>query len=129
MKLDKIKFAKVVSWISRMTNGLEFSEEDLRELDDIVQFDTPPVPAMNATDLHVLMALMQEGTRKIEAIKQHRMMTGYGLKESKDAVEKYWPDSTPKLSRKEMFEKLRSLNLSNDSEFHNIEKFIEGCFD
>jgi len=36
------------------------------------------------------MALMAEGTRKIEAIKCHRKITGYGLKESKDTVEKYW---------------------------------------
>ena len=44
----------------------------------------------NFEELNVLMMLMAEGTRKIDAIKQHRQLTGAGLKESKDAVEKYW---------------------------------------
>ena len=32
-----------------------------------------------------------QGQRKIEAIKEYRSLTGIGLKESKDAIEKYWP--------------------------------------
>lgn len=48
----------------------------------------------NANDVNDLLALMYEGTRKIEAIKLHRKLTAYGLKESKDEIEKYWTSAT-----------------------------------
>jgi hypothetical protein len=90
MKLDKIRFAKVVSWISRMTNGLEFGYEDLRELDDILEFEAPTTQHAYCVDIDQLMALMVNGISKIEAIKQYRKITGSSLKDSKDAVEKHW---------------------------------------
>jgi ribosomal protein L7/L12 len=37
-----------------------------------------------------LLLYMGKGTQKIEAIKAYRNLTGAGLKESKDAVERYW---------------------------------------
>ena len=52
-----------------------------------------PEPVANkayCADVDNLLMLMNEGTRKIEAIKAYRILTGAGLKESKDAVEKYW---------------------------------------
>jgi len=39
--------------------------------------------------IHAMLKAMQDG-QKIEAIKAHRSLTGYGLKESKDIIEKYW---------------------------------------
>lgn len=92
MKLGKIRFAKVVSWISRMTNGLEFAIDDLEELDNLIDIDVPqPQPiAINANEIDRLLYLMQESTHKVEAIRTYRALTGQGLKESKDAVEKYW---------------------------------------
>lgn len=95
MKLDKIKFAMLVALMA--DKGAAFSMEELADIDALIDIETPPAPAMNATDLHVLMALMQAGTNKIDAIKQHRQMTGYGLKDSKDIVEKYWPNTKQKL--------------------------------
>lgn len=127
MKLDKIRFATLIGYLSRIS-GQTFAVDEIVEIDGIIDMPIPEAPMMNAETLHVLMALMQEGTRKIEAIKQHRMMTGYGLKESKDAVEKYWPDQMPKLSRVELFAKLKAAGYNNDTEFHDIERFIENCF-
>jgi ribosomal protein L7/L12 len=91
MKLDKFKFAKVVSWISRITNGLEFAIDDLQELDSIIDIDVEAtVIRPDNNQLQRLMMLMAEGQRRLEAIKTYRSLTGFGLKESKDAVEKNW---------------------------------------
>lgn len=93
MKLDKIKFAKVVSWISRITNGLEFAEEDLRELDDIIDINVEPVIIPSEYINHHAVDTMLEAIandRKILAIIAYRSMTGEGLKDSKDAIERYW---------------------------------------
>ena len=91
MKLDKIKFARVVTWIARQSE-YHFNEADLAHLDDLISIDVnePSTAVWNAEDLNRLLFLMQEGQRKIEAIKQYRVMTGHGLKEAKDSVEKYW---------------------------------------
>ena len=45
---------------------------------------------VNAKIIDSLLMFMKEGTRKIEAIKEYRSLTGLPLKEAKDAVEKYW---------------------------------------
>lgn len=126
MKLDKIRFARLMNVLSRW--GLhELGEADIREIDDIIDVDMPPAPMMNAETLHVLMSLMQEGTKKIEAIKQHRMMTGYGLKESKDIVEKYWHSSEIKLSKNEFYKKLNDAGIDHETD-NKIASFINSCF-
>ena len=93
MKLDKLKFAQLVSWISHNT-GSVLANDEIVDLDNLIDVDVPEVqnnyPA--AADINTLIALMYQGTQKIEAIKLHRKLTGYGLKESKDEVEKYWPN-------------------------------------
>jgi hypothetical protein len=91
MKLDKMAFAKVVAHC--VNNGMSGTSFAIEDLDCLIDIEVP-VPevmsAINPLDIDYLMALMAEGTRKIEAIKCHRKITGYGLKESKDAVERYW---------------------------------------
>jgi len=88
MKLDKFKFAQVVNWLSH--KGMyELDKFDLAQLDNLLDIEQPVFQATPA-DINTLMQLMAEGTRKIEAIKLHHQMTGYGLKESKDEIEKYW---------------------------------------
>lgn len=93
MKLDKIKFAQVVAFIvDAMRTG--FDDEAIRTLDNMIDIDVQPVELpgkANPADLGMLMKAIHEG-RKIEAIKAYRNMTGCGLKEAKDAVEKDWPD-------------------------------------
>lgn len=91
MKLDKIKFAELIAFISpRMKRTMD--NIDLQEIDNIIDVELPQ-PDMaypNTSDINYLMELMAGGQKKIEAIKMHRKLTGWGLKESKDQVEKYW---------------------------------------
>jgi hypothetical protein len=91
MKLDKIKFARVIAHC--ISNGMSAGEYEVDTLDTLIDIDVPQVQPYGAmpADIERLMHLMAEGTEKIEAIKIHRKLTGFGLKESKDAVEKYWP--------------------------------------
>src|SRR5882757_6254024 len=88
MKLDKIKFARVISLVSRISNRTLFDDE-MMDIDAAIDIDVPkpePLPSPIISDVDNLMALMKEGARKIEAIKAYRNLTGSGLKESKDAV-------------------------------------------
>lgn len=91
MRLDKYKFASLIAMISNW--GCVLSPIRIQDIDDAINIDTPdPVASYpDAHDINYLMALMADGTKKIEAIKLHRKLTGFGLKESKDMVEKYWP--------------------------------------
>lgn len=89
-KLDKIGFAQVVAYLGRI--GLNIGMDEIVDLDNLISIDIPvPVDGRaNTADVDRLMELMAEGTRKIEAIKVYRNMTGQGLKEAKDAIERYW---------------------------------------
>ena len=85
MKLDKIRFAYLVKYIV----GLQPQEFlDIQTLDDLIDVEVPEAK-YDETKLGAMLSAMQQG-KKIDAIKEHRAMTGYGLKESKDFIEKYW---------------------------------------
>ncbi|MBB5894639.1 ribosomal protein L7/L12 [Kutzneria kofuensis] len=61
-----------------------------RKLDVLMQHLDVPQPGLAGPDLAVdqdVVALARAG-RKIEAIKRYRELTGVGLKEAKDAVER-----------------------------------------
>ena len=93
MKLDKIKFARLIAYLGPKCK-FELDNTVIETLDDMIDIEVP-VPQVTVArpsndDIERLMMLMAEGLRKIEAIKIYRTLTGYGLKESKDAVEKYW---------------------------------------
>ncbi len=90
MKLNKLKFAKLVAHC--VSYGMSAGEYEVNTLDEIVDIDIPVAAIIqpSVADINMLMFLMSQGTQKIEAIKIHRKLTGYGLKESKDEVEKYW---------------------------------------
>lgn len=87
MRLDKIKFAKVVQFIGRSLDDAE-----LTELDSLIDIDLPqqePYRAdVTAVD-ELLKHLNNENGSFIEAIRAYRVLTGAGLKESKDAIERY----------------------------------------
>lgn len=96
MKLDKIKFARLTVHIQALINyrKTELSVNDIEDVDALIDVEMPdPVHMLYAStdDVNDLIALMSKGTHKIEAIKLHRKLTGWGLKESKDEVEKHWP--------------------------------------
>jgi hypothetical protein len=57
-----------------------------------------PSPACSPQQLQAFIDAVAQG-RKIEAIKTHRLMTGMGLKESKDQVERIWGGAPPYVPR------------------------------
>lgn len=94
MKLDKIKFGRLIAHC--VSNGMSQGEWEIDRIDELVDVEMPVSTAINvsAADVDRLMALMAAGNQKIEAIKQYRVLTGLGLKESKEAVERYWGNSS-----------------------------------
>lgn len=90
MKLERLMFAKVVAHCC--SNGLSSGDWEIEKLDQLIEFDVPAPKegVVSCESVDKLLQLMHEGDRKIEAIKTYRTLTGAGLKESKDAVEKYW---------------------------------------
>ena len=94
-KLSRTAFARLISYLSHNA-GIEFGEFDIENIDAMITFEEPaklsdilPAPKASAVDVDSLLAAFHDGNR-IEAIKAYRALTGYGLKESKDAVERYW---------------------------------------
>lgn len=92
MKLDKIAFAKVVALVARIVQGGQIVGHDIDELDHLIDIPIPePVKSYALpSEVDALLAAMNQPGKKIEAIKAYRSLTGAGLKESKDAVERYW---------------------------------------
>lgn len=84
--MDKIKFASLISFLSSL-NGRDFAEADIRVIDGMIN-EGSQVGLVSSEKLNFLMGSIRINN-KIEAIKAYRAMTGQGLKESKDAVEKY----------------------------------------
>jgi ribosomal protein L7/L12 len=97
MKLDKMQFAEVLICVANMVQKQNVDSIDIKLLDDLIDIEIPTPTNVYPTsdDINNLMMLMAGGTQKIEAIKVHRKLTGWGLKESKDAVEKYWINTKP----------------------------------
>ncbi|SRR5258708_28046824 len=90
MKLDKIKFAMLIGYICDMTNRT-IDHNEIIDIDNIIDIELPAVEKQYVSfelvdELLRQMALGQ----KIPAIKAYRELCHAGLKESKDAVEKYW---------------------------------------
>ena len=129
MKLDKIKFASLMGFIS-CRYGLTITQDDMREIDELIDVEVEQQVVYPANhNIEMLMSLMAAGTQKIEAIKTHRAITGYGLKESKDAVERYWKSP---LSKEEVAQKLKqyrtfSIRTWNDAEaYEEMAELIVG---
>lgn len=124
-KLDKIRFAQVVAFIvDAMRTG--FDDEAIRSLDNMIDIADPEpqiVPGKaDAQMVERLMMFMSGGTQKIEAIREHRAITGMGLKDSKDAVERYWGSSK---YTKDVLKNKANLLSHNDTELDVINRFID----
>lgn len=94
--MDKIKFAVLISWLSK-TTGYEFGGREVEQIDDFINQGMPetnPEPAhLNLDRLNDLGCLLSaiKHDKKIEAIKHFRSLSGFGLKEAKDCIELHWP--------------------------------------
>lgn len=97
MKLDRIAFATLLNWMGR--RGLQLDKGDIEDIDNLIDVQAPEAQQkpFNIADLSAMMLAMRNG-QKIEAIKAHRSMTGYGLKDSKDWVEEYWINHNPRVN-------------------------------
>jgi ribosomal protein L7/L12 len=134
MKLDRLKFAAVVAFIGKLRPEYDI---DLYELDTILEFEIEQpkagtVPCEAVDDLLKQMALRE----KIPAIKAYRTLTGAGLKEAKDAVERYWVSNKPDTRVDSMIKKIdEQINgtglpdtdyvLSDTSSLHCVKDFIK----
>ena len=129
MKLDKMRFARLVGHC--VAAGMTATDYIIDTMDELIDVEVPfqPQATIKASDVDNLLALMQQGEKKIEAIKAYRMLTSEGLKESKDAVERYWPVDGKKISRDDARVKLKSLALSDEGEYHYAESFIDKLFE
>jgi ribosomal protein L7/L12 len=90
MKLDRLKLAKVVAHCCN--NGFSTGDWEIERLDELIEFEVeqPKAGVVSCEAVDNLLMLMAEGTRKIESIKTYHILTGAGLRESRDAVERYW---------------------------------------
>lgn len=86
--MDKIKFATLIAYIQKLIKlDMQLSYYEIKEIDKMIN-EGPQAGLISSEKLDFLMGSIRN-TNKIEAIKAYRAMTGQGLKESKDAVEKY----------------------------------------
>jgi ribosomal protein L7/L12 len=92
MKLDKIKFARLISIITNIA-GHALNNDEVDVVNHVIDIDVPE-PEQIYPNASLVTDLMHAfaNDQKINAIRAHRAMTGMGLKESKDEVEKYWPE-------------------------------------
>lgn len=98
MKLDRIKFATLISFITYRAK-FTLSQDDITEIDTITEMNVEPVEVPGKADpakLNELMRAIHAG-EMIAAIKAYRDMTSCSLKEVKDAVEKDWIDKKAEL--------------------------------
>lgn len=91
--MDKIKFARMINLLSRW--GMrELDQHEMLELAKLTTIEPTNIPMQRTTvseeDVNILIMHMNSKTSKIEAIKAYRQITNAGLKEAKDAVERYW---------------------------------------
>lgn len=91
MKLDRIKFAKLVSWLSYRFNIEIHNYDDLETLDQLCDVYVQPVATqyVEASKVDELLNEINRNDGFIPAIKAYRSLTGVGLKEAKEAVERY----------------------------------------
>lgn len=91
MKLDKIKFAKLIGNIERQ-HAISFTENEIEDIDDLIDISIPIPPVRTLVDCQLVDDLLLHLNRPdgfISAIKAYRVLTNAGLKEAKQAIERY----------------------------------------
>lgn len=83
--MEKVAFAKLIANIQRLICTRQaLDADDIIGIENLVSNNTPQIAAVSVDK----MLDDIKNNRKIDAIKQYQAMTGLGLKESKDAVER-----------------------------------------
>ena len=127
-KLSRTAFARLISYLSHNT-GIEFAEFDIENIDAMITFEEPaklsdilPAPKASAVDVDSLLAAFKDDN-KIEVIKAYRTLTGYGLKESKAAVDSYWV-SKPRVTAPEFKHKVLDSTYDYQGSGHILRSFL-----
>ncbi len=91
MKLDKIKFARLVAMITSEYHHMH--DDFVQALDDLIDFQEPVYNVgtnqVNPSRVDKLLQEIMSPDGFIPAIKVYRDLTGSGLKEAKEAIERY----------------------------------------
>lgn len=87
MKLDKMKFARVVAHC--VSSGMSAGEYEVGHLDSLIEIEVPIEAKVAVEDVNELLRQIVNPDGFIHAIKAYRVLTGAGLKESKETIERY----------------------------------------
>jgi ribosomal protein L7/L12 len=88
MKLDRLKFGKLVAHV--VSNGMSQGDREIEKLDELAEFDVPTHNVrVSENDVNELLIQISSPDGFIPAIKAYRVLTGVGLKEAKEAIERY----------------------------------------
>jgi ribosomal protein L7/L12 len=95
MKMDRLKFAALISYITALRNdGGTLQDYEIERIDNMTKLPVGEPVRVPCVEVDNLLRAIKDN-KKIEAIKAYRTLTGAGLKESKDAVEgNYWYSAT-----------------------------------
>lgn len=97
MKLDKIRFARLIGMITSLA-GRTLDSDEIEAFDYVCDVDVP-INRVSETDVCELLKQINSPDGFIPAIKAYRVLTGAGLREAKEAIEKY--RSIPNFPKKE----------------------------
>jgi ribosomal protein L7/L12 len=95
--MDRIGLARLIAYLCSLSRTHSFDRYEIGQIDSIITESLAQKPAAvvpSAADARLLLEAIASG-RKIEAIKAFRCLTGDGLKESKDAVERVMDKMKP----------------------------------
>lgn len=123
VKIDTINFGVLMARIATIT-GNELYHGTVCDLHTMVRdcvVDDPPQILPGVPDIKEINMLVEGICKgeKITAIKAYRVITGYGLKEAKDAVELHWvnkPEPVISFTRKHLYEKLNNKSLPMETD-------------
>lgn len=89
MKLDKMKFARLVCFLTSQLGHL--TDDVIEDLDNMIDVQVPATQEIkpSVSEVDELLRNLNHPDRFIPAIKAYRALTGTGLKEAKEAVERY----------------------------------------
>jgi ribosomal protein L7/L12 len=89
MRMSTVKFAKLIGNIERQ-HAINMTENEIEDIYDLIDVEVPVVTNKVAMeDVNELLRQIANPDGFIPAIKAYRVLTGAGLKESKEAIEKY----------------------------------------
>ena len=100
MAINDIKFAHFMSYLGYLRGqGGTFATHETSDVHlmiaDMTAEEKKPDYVYNHSLIIEMLAAMKAG-RRIDAIRAHRAMSGFGLKESKEFVEMHWMTEAPK---------------------------------